>query len=239
MARGYAYRRRLPYRDGQARYPVRYNISPRRLHKGTIARCHSTQPYQLTAHRQPLSRNMPGVKRPSDGQPSAAKRSRPSTITQPNIIPEDQLQTMGKTELISLILKLQKQIATTAAQAAPPSPPATPALSKEDLQRKVTKARDMMEKGIKSQMKVSYPLAPRCPHPQDRYETNTHPLSGSHPAKAAAQGSPTRASWPPLASFSPCFAWVRIGRRNRFNCLRWSSRRRRGRRCRLVFGMDT
>lgn len=102
---------------------------------------------------------------------------------------------MDKDELVSLILKLQKQIAT--ATQAPPSPPATPALSKEDLQRKVAKARDMMEKGIKSQMKVFYPLG-RCTLLEVVMGlTLSH--SGSHRAKAAVQGSPTRASWPPLA----------------------------------------
>lgn len=102
---------------------------------------------------------MAGVKRASDGQPSAAKRSRLSSVQQPSVIPENQLQTMEKDELVSLILKLQKQ--NVIATQAPPSPPATPALSKDDLDRKVSKARAMMEKGIKSQMKVGAPLTQR------------------------------------------------------------------------------
>ncbi|KAL8923167.1 MAG: hypothetical protein Q9208_004730 [Pyrenodesmia sp. 3 TL-2023] len=97
---------------------------------------------------------MAGAKRASDGQPSAAKRPRLSSTQQPSGIPENQLQAMEKDELVSFILKLQKQLATAIqAPPSPPATPATPALSKEDLDRKVSKARAMMEKGIKSQMK--------------------------------------------------------------------------------------
>ncbi|KAL8920192.1 MAG: hypothetical protein Q9172_004603 [Xanthocarpia lactea] len=93
---------------------------------------------------------MAGVKRPSDGQPSTAKRSRPNKEEQ-DIIPKDQLEAMEKVELIAHILKLQTQILSAAR--APPSPPATPGLSEEEVYNKASKARELMEKGIKSQMK--------------------------------------------------------------------------------------
>ena len=60
---------------------------------------------------------------------------------------------MEKEDLVALILKLQNHFLSMAQ--APPSPPATPGLSEEEIQRKASKARDMMQKGIKSQMKVS------------------------------------------------------------------------------------
>lgn len=96
---------------------------------------------------------MAGVKRASDGQSSTAKRSPPTK--QAGILPEDQLQAMGKDDLISYILELQAHIASAAQ--APPSPPATPNLSEEEVSWKATKARDMMAKGIKSQMKARKP----------------------------------------------------------------------------------
>ncbi|KAL8846952.1 MAG: hypothetical protein Q9221_007994 [Calogaya cf. arnoldii] len=58
---------------------------------------------------------------------------------------------MEKEDLVALILKLQNHFLSMAQ--APPSPPATPGLSEEEIQRKASKARDMMQKGIKSQMK--------------------------------------------------------------------------------------
>ena len=95
---------------------------------------------------------MAGVKRPSDGQPSTAKRSCPNKEEQ-DIILKDQLEAMEKVELIAHILKLQTQI-VSAAQA-PPNSPATPGFSEEEVYGKASKARELMEKGIKSQMKVS------------------------------------------------------------------------------------
>lgn len=94
---------------------------------------------------------MPGVKRASDGQASAAKRARLSNQDQ-DMIPKDRLEAMGKDDLVAHILKLQAQILSTSQ--ASPSPPATPGLTEEEIHRKASKARDMMEKGIKSQMKV-------------------------------------------------------------------------------------
>ncbi|CAL8579199.1 hypothetical protein XPA_004950 [Xanthoria parietina] len=93
---------------------------------------------------------MPGVKRASDGQASAAKRARLSNQDQ-DMIPKDRLEAMGKDDLVAHILKLQAQILSTSQ--ASPSPPATPGLTEEEIHRKASKARDMMEKGIKSQMK--------------------------------------------------------------------------------------
>ncbi|KAL9608939.1 MAG: hypothetical protein Q9204_009197, partial [Flavoplaca sp. TL-2023a] len=89
---------------------------------------------------------MAGIKRASDGQASAAKRSKQDVLSR------DLLEAMEKDELGSHILSLQSQILTTSHQA-PPSPPATPGLSPEEVHHKASKARDMMAKGIKSQMK--------------------------------------------------------------------------------------
>lgn len=100
---------------------------------------------------------MAGIKRASDGQASAAKRSKQDVLSR------DLLEAMEKDELISHILSLQSQILTTSHQA-PPSPPATPGLSLEEVHHKASKARDMMAKGIKSQMKVSLSLPLLCPH---------------------------------------------------------------------------
>lgn len=97
---------------------------------------------------------MAGIKRASDGQASAAKRSRPSNQEQ-DIISKHRLESMEKDDLIAHILKLQAQNLSTSQ--APPSPPATPGLSEEEIHRKASKARVMMEKGIKSQMKVRLP----------------------------------------------------------------------------------
>lgn len=107
--------------------------------------------YQVCAHNFPSSLIMPGVKRASDGQASAAKRARLSNQDQ-DMIPKDRLEAMGKDDLVAHILKLQAQILSTSQ--ASPSPPATPGLTEEEIHRKASKARDMMEKGIKSQMKV-------------------------------------------------------------------------------------
>ncbi|KAL8867481.1 MAG: hypothetical protein Q9198_008499 [Flavoplaca austrocitrina] len=89
---------------------------------------------------------MAGIKRASDGQASAAKRSKQDVLSR------DLLEAMEKDELGSHILSLQSQILITSHQA-PPSPPATPGLSPEEVHHKASKARDMMAKGIKSQMK--------------------------------------------------------------------------------------
>ena len=94
---------------------------------------------------------MAGIKRASDGQASAAKRSKQDVLSR------DLLEAIEKDELISHILSLQSQILTTSHQA-PPSPPATPGLSPEEVHHKASKARDMMAKGIKSQMKVGLSL---------------------------------------------------------------------------------
>ncbi|KAL9003764.1 MAG: hypothetical protein Q9188_003388 [Gyalolechia gomerana] len=93
---------------------------------------------------------MAGVKRASDGHASAPKRLRPSDKKQ-DLFTEEQLRSMTKDDLIAHILNLQSQI--TCAAGASPSPPTTPELLVEDIRRKVSKARDMMEKGIRSQMK--------------------------------------------------------------------------------------
>ncbi|KAL8838133.1 MAG: hypothetical protein Q9176_005216 [Flavoplaca citrina] len=90
---------------------------------------------------------MAGIKRASDGQASAAKRSKQDVLSR------DLLEAMEKDELGSHILSLQSQILITSHQA-PPSPPATPGLSPEEVHHKASKARDMMAKGIKSQMKT-------------------------------------------------------------------------------------
>ncbi|KAL9616530.1 MAG: hypothetical protein Q9204_008568 [Flavoplaca sp. TL-2023a] len=89
---------------------------------------------------------MAGIKRASDGQASAAKR------TKQDVLSRDLLKAMEKDELILHILSLQSQILTTSHQALP-SPPATPGLTPEEVHHKASKARDMMAKGIKSQMK--------------------------------------------------------------------------------------
>ncbi|KAL8668425.1 MAG: hypothetical protein Q9168_006949 [Polycauliona sp. 1 TL-2023] len=93
---------------------------------------------------------MAGVKRASNGEASAAKRL--CLSKQPEkIMSKEDLEAMDKHDLILFILDLQARNLSTAAT--PPSPPATPGLSEEETQRKAGKARDMMEKGIKSQMK--------------------------------------------------------------------------------------
>ncbi|KAL8866437.1 MAG: hypothetical protein Q9174_006305 [Haloplaca sp. 1 TL-2023] len=93
---------------------------------------------------------MAGVKRASEGATSAAKRPRPDKHNH-NILSKDLLDTMSKDDLVAHILKLQSQILSIAQT--PPSPPATPGLSEDEINRKATKAREMMAKGIKSQMK--------------------------------------------------------------------------------------
>ncbi|KAL8647014.1 MAG: hypothetical protein Q9210_005803 [Variospora velana] len=87
------------------------------------------------------------------GHLTAVKRAGLSNHEQ-SILPEDRLRAMGKDDLIAHMLKLQTQITHVAEKQASLSlPPTTPPLSKEDLDRKVSKARAIMEKGITSQMK--------------------------------------------------------------------------------------
>ncbi|KAL8819074.1 MAG: hypothetical protein Q9223_002410 [Gallowayella weberi] len=76
---------------------------------------------------------MPAVKRASDGQSSAAKRSCPSK-PELSISLEEQMKAMEKVDLISHILELQACIASAAK--ASPSPPAVPKLSKEEMKWK-------------------------------------------------------------------------------------------------------
>ncbi|KAI4103476.1 MAG: hypothetical protein LQ339_004201 [Xanthoria mediterranea] len=115
---------------------------------------HTCLHYRVCAHNFSSSLIIAGVKRASDGQASAAKRARLSNQEQ-DMIPKDRLEANGKDDLVAHILKLQAQILSTSQ--ASPSPPATPGLSEEETHGKASKARDMMEKGIKSQMKVSLP----------------------------------------------------------------------------------
>lgn len=152
--------------------------------KGTAH--HTCLHYQVWAHNFSSSLIMTGVKRASDGQASAAKRARLS-IQEPDMITKDRLEAMGKDDLVAHILKLQAQILSTSQ--ASPSPPATPGLTEEEIHRKASKARDMMEKGIKSQMKVNILHYVRSTEPRADKTQSGNPL-----AKPARPVSPTPAS---------------------------------------------
>jgi hypothetical protein len=95
--------------------------------------------------------NMPGVKRKSAGGTEvASKRARASLSSAPAIRTEDELNDMSKEELVEYALQLQDQITSASTSA-----PASKVLSAEELEEQSKKARQLLVKGISSQMKVS------------------------------------------------------------------------------------
>ncbi|KAF2492302.1 hypothetical protein BU16DRAFT_542206 [Lophium mytilinum] len=89
------------------------------------------------------------------------KRSAPSSSIAPTKsskrarldldLTEDALEEMDKQELISHVLKLQSHIASTSNDT--PANASPPGITPEELAAKTSKTRDMMVRGIKSQMK--------------------------------------------------------------------------------------